>query len=211
MRPSTDRLLVWLLVLLIGACAGPGPARRAAGDRSIPVPVSAAQRADFERALAAMRKQRHAEAVPILERIFEENPRLPGVAINLAIAYLAMAEAEPEAAKREPYHAKAERVLLKALEENPREAAAHHQLGLVLRRQGRLEAARDAYEKALDIDPQYALAHYNLAVLCDLYLQDTACAIRHFEAYRALRPEEAETIDAWLTELRRRAGAGGAS
>ena len=42
-----------------------------------------------------------------------------------------------------------------------------------------------AYRRALETDPSYALAHYNLGVLLDVYLRRGAEAIEHYEAYQS--------------------------
>lgn len=201
--PNKKIGILLCLAALLAGCTG-GPVRRGEGERA-PVPISASQRNDFDKALALMKKEQYEKAIPLLEAILAENDRLPGTHINLAIAYMNL-DGEDEDSR----YRKAEDALLQAVEIDPREAVAQHQLGLLYRKTGRLEQALQAYEKALKIDPEYAMAHYNLAVLCDIYLQQLECAIEHFEAYRRLLPEgeseQSEKVGLWLADLRRRAG-----
>ena len=48
------------------------------------------------------------------------------------------------------------------------------------------------YEKAIARFPKYYPAHRNLGILCDLYLSDPACALKHYEIYSEGKPEQAE-------------------
>ena len=66
--------------------------------------------------------------------------------------------------------------------------------------------AEAAYLKAVTAEPQYALAHYNLGVLYELYLQRLDDALRHFERYQALYGEDPQ-VEKWITDLKRRVAA----
>ena len=70
------------------------------------------------------------------------------------------------------------RVIRDAIARNGNNAAAYNQLGIVYRKLGRFKEADEAYTRAVQIDPNYALAYLNLGVLCDLYLQDPQRALK---------------------------------
>ncbi|MBI3830810.1 MAG: tetratricopeptide repeat protein [Planctomycetes bacterium] len=60
---------------------------------------------------------------------------------------------------------------------------AHVGLGVIMRKRGRIKDAQDHYEAAVKADPNSKLAHYNLGVLYDYYLEDTAKAKEHYDAF----------------------------
>ncbi len=99
----------------------------------------------------------------------------------------------------------AESNLRQALELNPDHPIAHNELGIVLRKTGRFKEARQSYEAALSIYPNYHFARRNLAVLCDLYLVDLRCALDNYEAYMATVPSDDEA-SMWIADLRNRMG-----
>ena len=99
----------------------------------------------------------------------------------------------------------AEAELIRAVELNPLHPVAHNELGIIYRKTGRFTEARASYEAALDIYPGYHHARKNLAILCDLYLSDAACAMQNYEAYMATVPNDAE-VDIWMADLRLRMG-----
>lgn len=72
------------------------------------------------------------------------------------------------------------------------------------RQLGQFDRAALAYQKALLLKPDYALAHYNYAILLDLYLHETAEAIQHFEAYQHQQSSPDPEVERWLKELKNR-------
>jgi Flp pilus assembly protein TadD len=80
--------------------------------------------------------------------------------------------------------AEAERYLRTALRVNTNHAQAHYGIGLLSRKGNRLDEARAAFERALELAPGDARAHGNLGYVC-LALGDFASAEKHFrEALR---------------------------
>jgi tetratricopeptide (TPR) repeat protein len=84
-------------------------------------------------------------------------------------------------------------------------------LGVALRREGRFEDARMAYEEALTLDTSAALPHLNLAILHDLFLGDAAKAQPLYQRYAELVPGEAAQVGRWLAELKARKPAAAAA
>jgi tetratricopeptide (TPR) repeat protein len=85
-------------------------------------------------------------------------------------------------------------------------AALNNQLGIAYRKAGRFADARAAYERAITADPSLADAECNLGILLDLYLDDPAAALPHYERYQALAGDADARVGAWLAELRTRLG-----
>ncbi|MCX7054234.1 MAG: tetratricopeptide repeat protein, partial [Proteobacteria bacterium] len=85
--------------------------------------------------------------------------------------------------------------------------AVQNQRGVQLRQAGQFADAKAAYERALTLDPNYADAERNLAILHDLYLDDPAAALPHFERYQLLTQGADTQVAAWVTELKVRIAA----
>jgi len=156
--------------------------------------ISGSVRADYEAALTLLEQGQHDEGVALLEDVAVAAPQFSAPRIDLGIAY-----------HRAGNLAAAEANLLQAIALNVQHPIAHNELGIVYRKTGRFSQARQSYEAALAIYPGYHFARRNLAVLCDLYLQDATCAFENYEAYMATVPDDAQA-SMWITDLRNRNG-----
>jgi tetratricopeptide (TPR) repeat protein len=156
------------------------------------VPVDAGARRDYEAAVRLLEESRFEPAIALLVKVTNQAPILTAAHIDLGIAYARIGDLD---------HAEAS--LRKALELNPRHPAALNELGLVQRRKGQFAQARTSYEAALAEFSDFHYAHRNLAILCDLYLGDTGCALEHYEAYRRMVPDDPE-VEKWVVDLRNR-------
>lgn len=85
-------------------------------------------------------------------------------------------------------------------------AAAPTRQGIEHRRAGRFAEARAAYDAALALDPAFAPAQLNLAVLLDLFLGEPVEAMAHYQRYLALAPVPDERAALWAREASNRTG-----
>jgi tetratricopeptide (TPR) repeat protein len=153
-----------------------------------------ASRRDFARAVAMLKGEDYDGAIVLLEKVIEKSPGVTAPYIDLAIAYRRTGRPE-----------QAEDNLKAALELFPGHPVASNEYGLLYRRTGRFAEARAMYEKAIARFPDYYPVHRNLGILCDLYLNDPACALEHYEIYSEAKPED-EPVKLWVADLRARLG-----
>lgn len=196
------RMLIVASTLLLCSCAAPGsnrPAPIVTSDSngfsiSEAAGVGTWVRSDFAKANRAFEEGDADRGIELLTQLAESSPELSAVHINLGIAYQHAEDFES-----------AEASLLQALAVNPRHPVALNELGIVYRRTGRFDEARNSYEAALELHPTFHFARKNLAILCDLYVLDPECALKHYEHYRAAVPED-QDVEIWIADIRNRNG-----
>jgi tetratricopeptide (TPR) repeat protein len=226
-RPIAARLLVALALAVLAGCATGGKAKteplsaavvQAPVQEAKPTPpqagtsvarltdgregfvitepssMDAESLADFERAFALMKDAQYEKAIELLEKVIPKSPGVTAPHINIAIAYNRTGKME-----------QAEQHLKAALALVPEHPVASNEYGLLLRKAGRFAEGRAVYEKALAAFPEYHPIHRNLAILCDIYLKDWACAQKHFESYSKAVPKD-EQVKLWLADLTARQG-----
>ena len=199
------------LAVALVACSTTAPATRAAAAKApgavavvqsdaggfqltekVRVPADA--RADYDSAMRLVAAGQYEQGIALLQKVTQKAPAAAAAYVDLGIAYGRSGDLD---------HAVAS--LKHAVEINPRQLVAYNELGMIYRRKGEFGAARESYEKALGVFPGFHYARLNLAILCDVYLGDLACAQENYAAYQRLVPDDAQ-VAAWLADLNTRAG-----
>lgn len=186
-------LLGPLVLVACGTLGGGPPAPEAAAAGPVP-PEQAARYADLVQRVAAGDEAAHAD----LAKFSAAHPDLAGPLVTLGLQAV---RAGDEAAARELFE-RATRVCANC-------GPAWNELGALARRQGRFADAELAYLQAISLQPDYAAAYFNLAMLYELYLPRPELAVQNYERYLAVggaadaRPD----VEKWVADLRRRTGA----
>jgi len=147
---------------------------------------------DFDLALVQLKNEKYDEAIVLLEKVIAKEKRLPAPFVNLGMAY-----------NKKGDFKKAEQNLLWALKIKLTHPVANNQLGLLYRKKGRFNDARKAYTNALTEYPDNLSILKNLGILCEIYMRDLPCALKQYEHYLSLRPND-KTMKIWLADLNQR-------
>ncbi len=190
--------IVFIVMLLVG-CAATGPGSLSEKETSKLLPtVDPKITTAYEHALSAMREGNYAQAESALRQLIERYPSYSGPHANLGILYFRANKME---------QAKSE--FLQALNINAKNIVSLNHLGIINRAEGKFKEAFAYYEKALQVEPDYAYAHLNLGILLELYMGKLTEALVHYKRYQELARAENKTEDKevmkWIVDLARRA------
>jgi Flp pilus assembly protein TadD len=210
MSKSSSQIIALLAVALLAACQGvpqpapqpepvivaqpqlPAPSAAEAAVPAVAEPIDVNQQR-YQQALATLKSGDADRALALLLTLSEDAPDKPYLFTNLGLAYFRLQRAEL-----------AEQAFTEAVARNPNDAVAHNHLGILLRRKGQFQDALAQYQRAIEIDADYAGAHLNLGILFDLYLQDLDKALQQYQKYRSLTDAQSAQVDGWIVDIERR-------
>jgi Tfp pilus assembly protein PilF len=192
--------MILLVTALLCACAAEKPRK----EEAVPVtPVASLPsvavitpevRADFDSAMSHIKAGEYDAAIELLTKVVQAVPNAAVPQIDIALAY-----------KQTGKLKQAEESLQLALGAEPDNPVANSELALLYRKTGRFAQARQLYEKVLDKYPNYRMVHKNLGILCDLYLKDYECALKHYEIYSSVVQDD-KSVKIWIADLQKRTG-----
>jgi tetratricopeptide (TPR) repeat protein len=179
------------------SAAASAPVAAAAAKPAAPVvndtPLSPNVQRAFDDAVRAQRAGKSADAERGYRALVQSNPELGGPHANLGVM-LRQANKLAESATE----------LEQAVKLSPSQPLYLNQLGITYRHLGQFDKARDAYERAISANADYAAATLNLGILNDLYLGDAKRAAELYERYLALSPAGDPVVTKWVAELKNR-------
>jgi Flp pilus assembly protein TadD len=175
----------------------PVGAASAATSAATSEPASPETEARYDALLLRLRAG-DATATADLEKFSAENPGYAGPLLNLGLIRVRSGD---EAGAR-------------ALFERAATVCSHcgsvwNELGVLHGRHGRFAEAEAAYQQAIGVEPDFAAAYYNLAIVYELYLQRPELGLQTYEQYLRLAGTagEGQDVQKRVADLRRRVDA----
>ena len=152
--------------------------------------ITESERNDYRNAITALNNNKLDLAESILKEMLKNRKDLAGPWTNLGLVYLKKSDTT-----------RATKALEQALQLNPKQPYALNLMGLIEYNQGNVQKAAGYYEAALLNKPDYANAHYNLALLYDIFYQDIPKAVEHYQQYMELTKHQDKETEVWLQQL----------
>ena len=182
-------------LLLLQGCAG-APTKKTESETEKPVEIEASSetRADFKAAMEYIQAEEYDKGIELLKKVAKILPDNAIPQINLALAY-----------KKQDKLKLAEESLKLAIKADPDNPVANNESALLYRKMGRFKEAREVYEQTLVKYPNFNIVHKNLGILCDLYIKDYECAIKHYVIYSNAVQDD-KTIKIWIADVQKRLG-----
>jgi tetratricopeptide (TPR) repeat protein len=137
----------------------------------------------FSEALELMKQKKTAEAEAAFLALTQDFPEFSGPVTNLGILFA------------------------KSNRRNEAIAAftrAFNWLGILNREAGNHARARESYEKAISIKPDYAAAHLNLGLLLENQLRQPEQAVAHYREYYRISGGKDLRVLPWIAEIEAR-------
>jgi tetratricopeptide (TPR) repeat protein len=191
-------------VLLLAACSGPAPrqygtpahSNSAAALAVKPAPAATADAVKgepeqrFQAALKLMKDKQPQEAKDAFAGLAKDFPQYSGPLNDLGVL---------QAQGRQRDQAIAS--FARAIAADGKNAFAWGWLGILYREAGDYAHAEQAYRKAIELKPEDAAAHLNLAILCDVYLGRPAEALVQYREYQRIAGSGNLMVGVWIRQL----------
>jgi len=187
-------IVLYLTIISLLSCAmeSTKPSAQDGSQKALWVEVDSDVEDDFNAALVHLKATEYDAAIVLLEKVIAEEKRVSAPFTNLGMAY-----------NKKGDEKKAEEYFLMAVNIELTNPVANNQLGLLYRKKGQFNDAKKAYTNALTEYPDYLPVVKNLGILCELYMRDLPCALKQYEHYLSLQPNN-KTMKIWVSDLSKR-------
>lgn len=196
MRSKILSACVLALVMLISACGGGKVKPATEPTQKNPVSVKKAgafsetEKVEFQQALESIKTNNLPNAEKILKKLSNKLGASTSISANLALTYYKLQRYEL-----------AEEQINRAIAVNEADAETHNIAGLIAIEMKKHQAAETHYKRALTLNPELANAHYNIALLYDIYFQDIPNAYKHYQKYLSLVGDSDKETKEWVDQL----------
>lgn len=180
-----------MISVLLSACSTTNNITNITSSDLNPLEQTESEQARYKTAITFLNNDKLEEAKEIFLEFKSERPELAGPYANLAVI----------AIKNNNLNEAIE-LAKKAIEKNPKLAQALNLLAYLEQMNGEITLAVKHYKQALQNKEDYAIAHYNIALLYDVYLQDIENAILHYERYMKLTNNKDKNTADWLEQIK---------
>lgn len=154
-------------------------------------PLTAAEKGIYQQGVENLRKKEILEANKILLGLANKGIADSGLSANLALSYYHLAD-----------YPLAKQHVDMALSLAAHSAEAQNLAGLIAIEQNKHKDAETYFKKALQLNNQFANAHFNIALLYDIYYQNIQGAYDHYLQYLNLVGyKDQQTMD-WVEQLK---------
>lgn len=178
-------------ILLSGCATAPTP-EKAGRTTGVITMLTSTEAKNYEKALTSIQEGEPEKAVARLKKLASANPQHPGLWINLAVACYKTGDLQ-----------QATDAVTQATALNDKVPELKNLAGLIAVDQGQYTLAETNYLEAIKLKESYADAQYNLALLYDIFYQDIAKALIHYERYLAVINDGDPATKNWTAELKR--------
>ncbi|MGQ0528845.1 MAG: tetratricopeptide repeat protein [Panacagrimonas sp.] len=192
----------WLVLLLAGAlisgCASRKPkadtdkvdAEATSEEPAEPPADKGDPEGRFAEAVSLMKQKKVKEAEAAFMALTADFPEFSGPQTNLGILFAKSNRRDAAIA-----------AFTRAATANGENAAAFNWLGILNREGGNFERAKQSYEKALSINPDYPAAHLNLGLLYETQLKQPDAALKHYREYLRVTDGKDLRVLPWIGEI----------
>ncbi len=160
---------------------------------SISNELSSEDLTNYKKALYALKNNEYGDSEKLLQNVIERHPDLAGPHANLGLIYYKMEK-----------YSQSTKSLKKTLSLNPKNPYAYNILGLISKNKGDLSNSKKYFLLAIKYKKDYAKAHYNIALLYDIYFQEIKESIYHYNEYLKIiniKNIKDEKTNSWVKQL----------